>query len=110
MDKLLNNKIKPAIVGLCQALAVVGYISLVSLLLMSTNHFISKPPEFVAAIVMLTTFVLSAGITGTLVFGLPVYFTFAKNDVKRAIAILGYTFLSLFGILLLAALTIFTVY
>jgi hypothetical protein len=109
MDKLLNNKLSSSTVGLLQALAVVGYISLVSLLLMSTNHFISKPPEFVAAIVMLTTFVLSAGITGTLVFGLPAYFAL-RSDIKRAISILAFTFLSLFVILLVAALIIFTVY
>ena len=96
LEKLLEDKISPALVGFYQAAGIVAYTVLVALVITMLDGSGINPPEIIAVPSVLTLLVLSAGITGTLVFGLPVYFTFAKNKVGRAIAILGYTFLYLF--------------
>ncbi len=110
MDKILSEKTKPAVVGLCQALGVVVYTILIAIFISSLGNFETETPEFVFVPVMLSLLVLSAGLTGTFVFGLPVYFTFAKNDVKRAISILAYTFLFIFLFLVSLALLILTIF
>lgn len=106
MDKLLDEKTSPALIGSAQAVGVVTYTILIATVIFSLDNFESEAPEYLFVPVILSLLVLSAGLTGTLVFGLPVYFTFAKNNVKRAIAILVYTFLSLAIAILLALLLI----
>lgn len=108
MDKLLNNKIHPGLVGLYQALAVVIYVALVAAFIFFMEQ--SKiQPGYLGIVLMLVLLVFSAGITGTFVFGLPVYFAL-KNSVTRAVSILAYTFVYLLIALILAALTIFAIY
>lgn len=108
MDKLLTDKINPAIVGLYQALGIVVYTTLVAVIITSLEGTGLNSPDILAIPTILTLLVLSAGITGSLVFGLPVYFTFAKNDIKRAISILGYTFIYLFTAVLATFLIVLT--
>ncbi len=109
MEKLLDEKTSPAIVGFFQATGVVLYTILIATLITTLGNFENRVPEFVAIPVMLSLLVLSAGLTGTLVFGLPVYFTFAKNNVKRGLSILGYTFVSLLTFVFLAFLILSTI-
>lgn len=108
MEKLLEDKISPALVGLYQAAGVILYTILIATLFASVGNFEAELPQFVVMPIMLSLLVLSAGLTGTLVFGLPVYFTFAKNNVKRAINILAYTFLYLLTTVLVAFLIVLT--
>lgn len=110
MEKLLNNKISPTIIGLYQAIGVVIYTVLIAGLFTLLESRKINPPDFVAAPIMLTLLVLSAGITGTLVFGLSVYLTFAKNNVKRGLAILAFTLFYLFLALILAIPTLLFFY
>lgn len=109
MDKLLSNDIRPAIVGLYQALGVVVYTVLLALIINSLGRLENQAPEVLATPFFLTLLVLSAGITGSLVFGLPVYFAFSKNNVKRAVSILAYTFLFILVFILISALLILTI-
>lgn len=91
MDKLLNNKAHPGLVGLYQALAVVIYVALVAAFIFFMGQ--SKiQPGYLGIALMLVLLVFSAGISGTFVFGLPVYFAL-KNNVTRAVSILAFTFL-----------------
>ena len=62
----------------------------------------ASPPEFLGFAFMLTLFVLSAGITGSLVFAYPAYNAFRQKDFSFALKTLGFTFL--FGILLLLSI------
>jgi hypothetical protein len=110
MEKILDDKINPVLVGLYQAAGVVLYTILVATLMASFEGAGPDVPDLVVGPIILSLFVLSAGITGSLVFGLPVYFTFAKNNVKRAIAILGYTFLYLLIAVLLTFSAIFLIF
>lgn len=104
MDKLLEGKISPSIVGLYQAAGVLAYIVLIASFFTFLGRLVEHdPPQIVAMTVMLTLLVFSAAITGTLVLGLPVYFTFAKNNVKRGLSILAYTLLYLFAVVITAA-------
>jgi len=100
MDKLLNNKLRPEIVGLFQALAVVVYSALVAGFIYFMSQTRIQPGYFGIAL-MLVLLVFSAGITGTFVFCLPAYFAL-KNNISRAISILAYTFLYILLALVMA--------
>lgn len=90
MEKILDNKLPAKLVGFYQALIVVVYTGLVGALLFSIEQ--SKlQPGYLGFVFMLTLFVFSAAITGSAVFGLAAYQAL-KNNIKQALAILGYTF------------------
>jgi len=55
---------------------------------------------------MLTLLVFSAAITGTLVFGYPVYLVLVKNKIKEALTILAFTLLFTFILILTTAILI----
>lgn len=104
MEKVLSNKISASLVGLFQALAVVGYSSLVA----GFIYFMSQTRAqmgYLGVALLLVLLVFSAGLTGTFVFGLPAYFAL-KNNINQAILILVYTFLY---ILLIILITVFII-
>ena len=105
MDKLLNNKLRPAIVGLLQATAVVAYSALVAGFFFFMEQSRINEPGYFGIVLLLVLLVFSAGITGTFVFGLPAYFAL-RNNISRAISTLAYTFLY---ILLAIVLAIFLI-
>ena len=111
LNKFLEGKISPPLVGFYQALGVVIYTIIVASFLNYVAE-ISKinPPDIVVAPFMMSLLVLSAGITGSLVFGLPAYYAFSKNNVARALATLGYTFAFLFTAILFAGVAIFLIF
>lgn len=84
-----------------QALAVVIYCGVVSLVLWYAPQIFTDSFGVLSALFMLVLLVFSAGITGTLVFAYPVYLAMNKK-VGEALGILGYTFLWLlfFAVLL----------
>jgi hypothetical protein len=108
MDRLLDGKISSPVIGFCQGLLVFVYTIFIAVFIASLGNFENKLPEYVVIPIMLSLLVLSAGVTGTLVFGLPVYFTFAKNNVKKALEVLAYTFLFILIAVLTAACLIIT--
>ncbi len=111
IEKVLSEKNSPALVGFGQALGVVLYVSLIVVIINTLFSYIEhQAPEIMMAFMMITLFVFSAGITGSLVFGLPVYFAFSKNNITRAISILAYTFLYLFVVVGVTATTILIFY
>lgn len=97
------DKMSVALVGFIQAIGVAIYCSLISLFLWTMGHNIENAPEIASGAVMLMLLVFSAAICGTLVFGYPVYLTFDKN-IKKALQVLGYTFLYLLIIFILILL------
>ncbi len=86
------NKIKPCTIGFLQALGVGVYCLLISLLFRLMESMGIEPMGISGTIMILLLLVFSAGITGTLVFG---YFAFLmiNKEIKRALNILGFTFL-----------------
>lgn len=86
------KKLSPNIVGLLQALAVAIYCSLIVGLINFIEKSGVKPPEVLIGMVMLLLLVISATVAGILVFGYPAVLALDK-DIKKALAILGYTLL-----------------
>ncbi|PJA47785.1 hypothetical protein CO172_00115 [Candidatus Uhrbacteria bacterium CG_4_9_14_3_um_filter_36_7] len=96
------------LIGLLQALGVFVYCFLVALVMfvllpkILTTLNVSQIPQFLPFTLMLSFLVLSAGITGSLVFGYPVYLGH-KQKIREALTVLGFTFLFL---ILIFAITI----
>lgn len=87
-------------VGLLQAAGVVFYCSIISFFLQSIKKIFISPPEFLIAIFMLCLLVFSAAVTGSIVFGYPVYLAVNKNFGKGLMVLL-YTLLSFLVLLIL---------
>lgn len=107
IDKLLDNKLHPAAIGFLQTLAVVVYSAKVAAFIFFMGESKVQPGYF-GIVLMLVLLVFSAGITGTFVFGLPVYYAL-KNNVKRAIEILVFTFFYFLIAIILTVLFIFSI-
>lgn len=73
------------------ALGTILYITLVALGITTLQRFAgNKPDSFFAPVLFLTLFVLSAGVTTSLVLGKPVLMYLA-NDKKEAVQLFIYT-------------------
>jgi hypothetical protein len=99
----MENK-KLVLLSALNSLGVLAYISLVALFFRNAERiFGNKPDNFLAPVIMLTLFVLSALITGSIVLGKPVmlYFDGKKKD---SVKLLIYTIISLAVILALVIL------
>lgn len=96
----------PYLAGLLQAAGVFIYAFLIIQLMFSLEN-ISVAPEHIAAPLMLFLFVISAAITALMVFGYPAYLAL-KNNMKKALYVLGFTFLYsiiiFFGLLMLISI------
>ena len=88
------KKLSLPLVALLQALAVVIYCSLVALFIMSTGQLFDGPGGVWQIVLTLCLLVVSAAVTGFLVFAYPIYF-FIEKEIKKALHLLGYTFLFL---------------
>ncbi|MBT4349739.1 hypothetical protein HOD19_03115 [bacterium] len=88
------KKLSMPLVALLQALAVVVYCSLVALFIMWTGELMDGPGGIWQIILSLCLLVVSAAVTGFLVFGYPIYL-FLDKEVKKALNLLSYTFLFL---------------
>jgi len=86
------KKMSPNLIGLFQALGVSIYCSLIVGLINLLEKTDVRPPDYIAGIFMLLLLVISASITGLLVFGYPAILALDK-DIKRALQIVGYTLL-----------------
>ena len=103
----MKCKKSPALISLKQALGVAVYCGLIASFFMMMEK-LSPPPDgsFKMIALMLLILVFSAAITGALVFAYPAYLVVNK-EVKKGLSILGYTFLYLLLIIILAVFLIF---
>ncbi|OGY58413.1 MAG: hypothetical protein A3C03_01225 [Candidatus Colwellbacteria bacterium RIFCSPHIGHO2_02_FULL_45_17] len=76
-------KKNPIVIGLAQALVLVGYISLVVQLMRS--GLTEREPTFLTMLLILTVFTTSALISGTITLGYPVYLFWKQKEFKLAI-------------------------
>ena len=105
MFKALERE-KLSTIGLCQALFVTVYCGLVALLFNYLTKAIPSGPGFFGFFFMLILLVFSAAVTGSVVFGYPVYLALAKNKIKEALTILAFTLAFSLVIILLTAIFI----
>lgn len=86
-------------IGFLQALGVLVYCVLVSSFMRYSGQLFDKGPGFWGPILMLMLLVFSAGLTGSLVFGYPVYLAMHKK-IKEALEVLAYTLVFLLFLVL----------
>jgi len=102
------KKLSFPFIGFLQAIGVVAYVALVSGFMCLLNSVMIEPPEIIGMMMILLLLVFSAGLTGMLVFGYPIYLALQKQW-KEALLVTLYTFLFLFliGLLLIGSLFLF---
>ncbi|MFA5358559.1 MAG: hypothetical protein WC310_01900 [Patescibacteria group bacterium] len=83
--------------GLASALGVGVYVAAVSLIMQNGERLFGTGKNYLAPVAFLLIFVLSAAITGFLVFGRPIMM-YLDNKKVQAIQLLGYTLAWLFVI------------
>lgn len=93
-----------SLIGLLQALGVVVYCVLVGCFFQFMDKSSIEPPGFVGIVLILVLLVISAAITGLLVFGYAAYLAMHEKT-KEALTVFAYTILYILGI----ALVIMTV-
>jgi hypothetical protein len=97
------KKLPLPLLAFFQAALVAIYCGLVALFISWIGRFMDGPGEVWQIILSLCLLVVSAAITGFLVFGYPVYLFFDK-EFKKALQLLGYTFLFLILIIVIILL------
>lgn len=80
----------PIFIGLLLAIGVAVYVALISALMYALETIDFIPPMYVSMIVMLTLLVLSAAVTGSLVFTYPVLLAIRKKT-KEALLVFAST-------------------
>jgi predicted lysophospholipase L1 biosynthesis ABC-type transport system permease subunit len=81
---------KTYLIGLLQAIGVIGYCVLIALLF----NFLGKTnqePGFLGIAAMLVVLVFSAAISGSIVFGYPAYLFFKEGKIKESLQVLLFT-------------------
>ena len=86
------RKFSPHKIGLLQAIGVTLYCFLIAGFFSLMENFAPKQDNAITIVMILLLLVISAGVTGFLIFGYPA-FLFINKDIKRALQILAYTFL-----------------
>jgi len=76
-------KKNPVLIGLAQALALVGYVSLVVLVMRSEPG--GGEPEFLGIMTILLLFSTSALVSATITLGYPIYLFWKQREFKLAI-------------------------
>jgi hypothetical protein len=88
--------------SIIDALGVAVYVTGVSLLISNAERIFGKMTGFLGPMAMLLLLVISAAITGSLVFGRPVYMIY-NGQKKEGLKLLFYTI----GFLVLITITVF---
>jgi len=78
-----SMKKNPVLIGLVQALALVGYVSLVVLVMRSEPG--GGEPEFLGIMTILLLFSTSALVSATITLGYPIYLFWKQHEFKLAI-------------------------
>ncbi len=100
MGKLKNmQKNNLSLVGFLQAIGVAVYCALISgILYFGDNFVVIDIPIYFRMVLVLMLLVFSAAVTGSLVFGYPIYLALQK-ETRKALKVLSYTFLYCLGII-----------
>ena len=94
------KKLNMSLVGLIQAIAVLAYCALIAGLLSIISDITISPSPIIAGSIMLSLLVVSAAITGSIVFAYPAYLAL-KEKTTEAIYVLLYTILYLIGLIVI---------
>lgn len=90
----------PIFIGILQALGIAIYCSLVAgLLNFAEGYFGKEANPYFSITLMLILLVFSAGITGGLFFGYPVYLAI-KGNIRSSLIVLAATAITLVGVIL----------
>lgn len=98
----------PSLIGLLQAIGVIGYCVLISLLM----NFVGKtaePAGVLGSAAILVIVVFSAAVTGSIVFGYPAYLFFKQGKIKEPLKVLLFTMAYCLGILILSGAVYFMI-
>lgn len=99
----MNSKIvKRAIIN---SLAIAAYVTVVGIFMFNANHVFGTQDKFLTPVVVLLLLVLSASVTGSLLFGQPVMW-YVDGKKQEALRLLAATIASLAVITLLAILSL----
>ena len=101
-NKDSHQKCHPALIGLFQSIAIAIYCGLISGFMWSMNDIMPNMGEMRVwgPALMLVLIVFSAAVTGILFFGYSAYLAFNKQP-RRALTVVGYTFL--FSLIIIVA-------
>jgi len=72
-------------IGLLTGLLEVIYITLIALFLWGGSSWFNSSDNVLISIIMLLIFVISAAVSGLLVFGYPIYLFLKRNNFKEAV-------------------------
>ncbi len=86
------NKTKLSLIGLFQSLGLIAYCFLIGSFIWYSNDFFLGRPGFMNVVFVLVLLVISAAITGSIVFGYPAYLAL-KQKIKEALLVSVYTLL-----------------
>lgn len=100
------KKIQLCSVGLLQALGVTVYCTLVGGVFWIFQKFVVAPPQFLGTVLMLILLVFSTAVTGSMVFGYPVYLAINKKT-REALTVLAYTLMFFLAIIFVIAIVLF---
>lgn len=90
--------------SLLNALGTLAYVGALVFFMSHGKQWLGQPPEYLMGMTMLTVFILSAAITGSLVLGRPIlmYLDGAKKDALKLFGLtLGWIFVFLCFLLVL---------
>ncbi len=107
MIKFFKKSPDPSIIGLAQSLGVTIYSILIGGFFLLMERIAAKP-GFIGIVLMLVLFVFSAAVTGSMVFGYPVYLALNKK-AREAIKVLVYTLLYSLGIILVITIVVVSI-
>lgn len=99
------NKSKVSLIGFLQAFGLIVYCSLIAGLFRFADTFITGAPGFLITAFMLLLFVFSAAVTGSIVFGYPVYLALNQR-ITEALSVFAYTLLFCFVIIVVVLLVL----
>lgn len=91
--------------SLLLALATTAYITLVSILMIYLNEYITGQPQMISIIMVLLLLVISAAVCGSLIFAWPVY-KMIKGEMRQGFKILGITIGWLIVVFILVGLVV----
>jgi dipeptide/tripeptide permease len=104
------KKLNPSLIGLLQAIGVIIYCVLIAALLNFLGRAGLEPPGIFGFAAILVILVFSAAVTGSIVFGYPVYLFFKDKKIKEPLLILAFTALYCLIILAVFAIIYFAVF
>ena len=97
---------KLCLISFLQALGLVAYISLVSIIFWKGNQWFPKMDPFIGALIMLTLFAVSALISAIITLGYPFILWQKHNKLKESVKIVIYTAGWIIGFIILGLLIV----